>query len=296
MDELDDETLGLYLAAQGALSQWPTPQLGSKGVRVEVDEITISTESTENDDDDAVDGELDLTLRSLPPTDLVEELDISTVLVRESASLHCTTRPEREDTFIIESILLRACMPTEIVAMSLNILSKLHDTQPRDPAMSDLPVRLLVTSALCLASAFMDDSPPPPYWWNRQTCCHPKRTSHVHKVNSMILKALDWRLHDLASAPAIAVAMQRFERMYEPIVPFAKGIFERAAQPLVEEARPLALVLQTSDHGDATVRSGQLTPDDSPTEEVMFLPILPPGGFLPVRRMQALVKSFLPLL
>ena len=301
LDELDDEALEAYLASQGALSHWPTPPLESKskGVRIEVEAISISSASTESDDED-VDGGLHLARRSQAVADRLKDIDLATLLAKECDDLYVTADCSREDILILEAILFRARLPTEILALSLNILSKLQlhqNTLPTDSTMSNLPVRLLVTSAICLASSCMDDHPPPPSWWNKKTCCCPQRTPHVLKVNNMILKALDWRLHDLASPAAIEVAMQRFVRLSEPAVPSAEDIFERDAQPIFERAIPLALALQTSDYGAATWRNGQLTPDETPTEDkAMFLPVLPQDGFLPDSRIQPPKTNFLPLL
>lgn len=298
-DELDDEALDALLAEKGALSQWPTPPLNckSKGVRVEVEAISIWSSSTGSDEEE-VDGELRFARCSTAHADYLEELDIATVLAHESANSYPTAQPLWDDILAIESMLLRARLPMEILAMSHNMLCKLGNTLSLDSDLSELPVQLLVASTIYLASAFMDDHPLSPAWWNSQLPSRPQPAPRVDKVSRMILEALGWRLHDLCSPPAIAVSMRRFERR-SPLSapPKAEGIFERAAQPIVEEARPLALVLQTASHGDARLQNGLLTPDDTPTEaKTMFLPILPPDGFLPDMRIKAPKTSFVPLL
>lgn len=290
IDDLDDDALEAYLANKGALSQWPTPPLKDHVIAIE----TLEVESDFTESDDEVDGE-STPKRCLPcPANSAKDLDIATVLARECAA-HRSGTPLWEDILAIERLLLQARLPMEVLAVSLDILSRLSNTVSEDSPIAALPLRSVAASAMCLASICTDDHPPPASWWDKHLDLAVDSGPHTDSVNRTVLEALDWRLHECTSPVAINVAMRRFERR-DPLTTYSH-VLERAVTAVVEDARPLALVLQTPSLGDAVWCHGQLTPDDSPQEtKPPFLPLVASNVMSPGVVLDARPETFLTLL
>ncbi|KAM3423893.1 hypothetical protein BST61_g1288 [Cercospora zeina] len=184
LDGIDD--LDAFLAAQGRLSHFPTPPPTKTEPRVAVIGLPL------DDDDKPLED-------SLVCTD-----PIANAFAREAA---LETRPSPQDADAIHSILVRADLPLEVVAVAFNMISA-----PRMSSctLSGYTPDLLTVAALSLVVSYTDDHAPLPAWYSRYVCRHAHSPQRINSTALELFAALDWRLHSFTTHDAYGRALTAF--------------------------------------------------------------------------------------
>lgn len=178
----------------------------------------------------------------------------------------------------MEEMFIRAQLHIEVLALSFNIVSKLVKQQHIDTLLKDIPLDLLILSALSLSSIHTHDHPPSVSYLARNVSVTATTGKQIDQATIAVMSALDWRIHDCSDGAAIVRTLRLFERREPPLyVPtLSHGLYE---EPYL---KPQPLCLKVADHnnGEAHWSNGLLTPGVSSTNSVVqefensFLPLL----------------------
>jgi hypothetical protein len=162
-------------------------------------------------------------------------------------------------------MLLQAHLPTNVLALALNILSRISNILLDDDNLARVDKDLLVTSSLCLASIYTNDHPPPLSYWANNVCNGQISTRELDKMVLSILAALDWRVLTLASPSMIGATLHRFERRGER--PILATAVTTKPQPQSQ-----CLLLRVDSNCGACWSNGLVTPEVTPPTSALEEP------------------------
>ena len=254
-DSLAGLDLDAFLDAQGSLSHFPTPPLKETAV-VEIAEV-----SDEGDDLTTADHGIDCMCcepncaccTSLTSTDehlaQLFSAEASRGLTR---TLFATTS--------IRSMLCRAQLPPEILALSFNILAQ--HSRSFASNQTSRPSDLLSICAMTLAVSLTNDHPPSSAYWSHRICDSTWTAREIDQSTLGMLLDLDWRLHELSSPRAIERTMAKLFTKPASIDSTLEPTFDMLFAGVQCEV-PQPLVVTISDSA-ACWAEGQLTPGASP--------------------------------
>lgn len=180
------------------------------------------------------------------------------------------THASLNDAEAIRTILFRATLPPEVLALSFNVLTELRRSLL--PCSTSSPKDLVLAAALNLASLYAIDYPPKLGEWSRIICDSRWTASEIDQEGLRILAALDWRLHMLGTSDAI---QRTIENLYHPIRDRSRPILattkEQVEWPASREASMSCSKLPTElrvgyEDGASRWLNGQLTPEGTPVE------------------------------
>ncbi|KAK5700502.1 hypothetical protein LTR97_005019 [Elasticomyces elasticus] len=253
-DLLDDDDLDALLAGLGQLSHFATPPLCTKHVADEMEELA------ENESEDE-------------RMDAIDYRRIALHFAYETGECPST---HSHATTSIESLLWRAQLPPELLAVSYNILRRYSILQTLSPDDMIFAADLLTVAAFALTVSYTDDHPPKSAWWAKRICRDRWSASEIDKAMVHVLVTIDWALHHLSAPQAVDRALNI---LFPPLAKELVIIKEQSiALPLFKAApMPLRIVI-----GDVTAcwADGQLTPEDTPlcsplnVPQAYFLPLL----------------------
>lgn len=125
----------------------------------------------------------------------------------QGASLGAGTNTKH--TQPVKEILLRAQLPSDVLAIAFNIIVELTNRVTLQERLAKCPVDLLVVSALNLAMTYALDRPPPLSYWSRDICNSRWTALEIDRTVLRIFSALDWRLHNSTLPRSIEDAQKR---------------------------------------------------------------------------------------
>lgn len=180
---------------------------------------------------------------------------------------------------MIEDLLVRANLPIEVLALSLNILSKFVRRPTLDVStLKDLPLDLLIVATLSLASIYTNDHPPSSSHWASEVAIGSMTGKQIDKTSLAIMSAVDWRIHDCSDGASLVQALRLFER--RDLQPSLQSQpLEHYEEPCLKP-KPLCLKIAARNDDAACWVNGQLTPGNSSTCSALedhrtpFLPLL----------------------
>ncbi|KAK5674975.1 hypothetical protein LTS10_012387 [Elasticomyces elasticus] len=251
-DLLSDDDLDALLAGLGQLSHFATPPLCTKHVAAEVEE-------TESEDE------------------RMDDIDYRRIALHFAYETGECPASHSHATTSIESLLWRAQLPPELLAVSYNILRRYSILQTSSSDDTTFAADLLTVAAFALTVSYTDDHPPKSAWWAKRICRDRWSASEIDKAMVHVLVTIDWALHHLSAPQAVDRALNI---LFTPLANELAIIKEEqsVAVQLVKAAPiPLRIVI-----GDTTAcwADGQLTPEDTPlgsplnVPQAYFLPLL----------------------
>lgn len=170
----------------------------------------------------------------------------------------------------MRTIMFRAQLPPEILALSYNILTEWRYRSLNCPLSSSSG--LVLIAALNLAALYLMDHAPKVSEWSNLVCDSRWMAPEIDQKSLQILSALDWRLHNLGSSDAIQSAM---ERLYSPIRGELRQMLAAGHQEVAwvdsraasrSSSKPPPDLKVVYDDGAAAWVHGQLTPEGTPIE------------------------------
>ncbi|TKA70868.1 hypothetical protein B0A55_04990 [Friedmanniomyces simplex] len=265
-DSLNDEDLDALLASLGELSRFVTPRLKKKdAVTVQVKEV--SGEESEDDED----------------ADEFDYTRIALHFARETSSTTPTTHFHHAT--LIQTLLPRARLPAQLLALSYNLLRRYSLLRPLHPSsLAAVSADILTVAALALAVSYTDDHPPKSTWWSRQVCHGVYSAAEIDGAMLDVLVTVDWALLHLAAEKAVERAMEILFPAPSPLPPAAEVVVvvrEKQEVAVLPQAKVAPVPLKIA-IGSTTTSwvEGQLTPADTPLSSPLdvprayFLPLL----------------------
>lgn len=169
----------------------------------------------------------------------------------------------------MSSILFRAQLPSEILALAFNIMIDQSRSSP--PALVSASRGLLLAATLNLAALYTIDHPPKLTDWSNNVCDCRWTAAEIDQVSLQILSALDWRLHKFGSTDAIQRAMDRLHyptshRSKHFAATMSDSNWDDSEGALVPGSKLTTRPKVSCEDGAAYWVNGQLTPEGTPTE------------------------------
>lgn len=176
----------------------------------------------------------------------------ATTLARESCNGAIPTACEVD---LIYDLLVRAQLPSEILALSYNILRRYSTLKSFD---SSYAADLLTVAAFALAVTYTSDHPPKSSWWACFVCNDLWTAPDIDAMMLSMLVTLDWSLHSLSSPQAMGRAAVVL--LPPPSLPITPQTFVESEQPQ-SKLPPLTISVGNA---PPSWLNAQLTPDDTP--------------------------------
>lgn len=219
------EDLDAILNAAGPISRFPTPP------PAKYDERSISSRRTSSQATDECKWSRSMQTVSgvcweaLSDSQKLLDHHPARLLAQQADRQNCATQ---EHIVNIQTILIHANLPREIIAIAYNILRSLHshhDYIPinQSPLSNDWPPSpffppspkelraiepdLLTTVALALAESYTNDHARTWRHWAREICCNAWTASQLDSTARSVLAALDYRLRGPTSPETVESAM-----------------------------------------------------------------------------------------
>lgn len=179
--------------------------------------------------------------------------------------------PSHEELVAVRVLLTRAGLPLEILAITLNILTRIQRHNKPTESLAGTPADLLVVAALSLVLSYTRDFPPRTSWWSIHVCDCTWTTSRIDETIRELLVVLDFRLHFCSDEIKLQEALLRLSEQADTSADDPEEDMPVIGQTLA--MNPLQLIVG----GSSTLwQHGQLTPDScsSPMAADCPLPLM----------------------
>lgn len=242
----DIDDLDAFLASKGPLSRWGTPPLEHIAAAADAAEFEEEYHGSAGED-----GTLDRAyLRHISSdTEINAAADAQVAATFERASPRNASLAGETD--VVHSLLRRAQLPPEVLALSYNILTAYTQRLCLVPCPHTYPLSLLTVSALALAVAYTNDYAPNSSWWSYRVCKSLWTAQQIDNAMLSVLATLDWSLFKYGSPPMLDCATN---------VLLKRAPATRRDQQAV---KPPPLTISIEDATACWV-GGQLTPNSTP--------------------------------